>query len=257
MGAKHKEVELYDSFIKRKSKRAKKVAYLEVVKQVEQEKSKKTFHLKDLKQIFPLTENQDKAFESYRRGTDCIALVGLPGTGKTYLALFFALQSVLDPDQPQEKVVIVRSVQQGMDMGFLPGTIEEKSEPFKQVYKDICADLFPHKKAFENLEKLGLIQFETTSFLRGKTFSNSVVILDEAQNEGQVGVESTITRMGKNSRFLFVGDLAQCDFNGSSGFNPVLNTISKMTGTTVVKFGIDDIVRSGLVKRYLTAKFKE
>lgn len=221
---------------------------------------KKTFTLKDLKQIKPLTKTQEEAFyewyDSDKEGyyNDVVCLTGAAGTGKTMLACYMGLQSILDPNTPFEKIVIVRSAVASREIGHLPGEEDDKISVYKQPYHYLFDKFFSYAKSFKNMEDIGLVQFECTSFLRGVTFDNAIVILDECQDTTAVEFETVLTRLGKNSRMFVVGDIWQNDLGSKSGFNEVLHVLKKTEGVSIVEFGVDDIVRSGFVKNYLVAK---
>lgn len=223
---------------------------------------KKTFTLKDLKSIKPLTKTQEEAFYEWFDGdsdgyyNDVVGLTGAAGTGKTLLACYMGLQAVLDPDSPFERLVIVRSAVASRDIGHLPGEEEDKISIYKQPYHYLFDKMFSYKKSFKNMEDIGIVQFECTSFLRGTTFDNAIVILDECQDTTSVEFETVLTRLGKNSRMFVVGDIWQNDLGGKSGFNEVLQILHRTEGVSIVEFGVEDIVRSGFVKNYLKAKYK-
>lgn len=221
---------------------------------------KKTFTLKDLKSIRPITPAQEEAvfewFDADSQGyyNDVLCMIGAAGTGKSLLACYMAVQSVLDPKTPFTSVVIIRSAVGSRDIGFLPGEEKDKIGVYKQPYHYLFDQIFTYKKSFKNMEDIGLLKFECTSFLRGMTFDNSIVILDECQDTTAVEFETVLTRLGKDSRMLVVGDIWQNDLGGKSGFNEVLSVLKKTEGVAVVEYGLQDIVRSGFVKNYLVAK---
>jgi phosphate starvation-inducible protein PhoH len=214
---------------------------------------KKNFHLKDLKKVDPLTDNQARAFDEWDDGQNLV-LKNYAGTGKTFLALSLALEAVLDPETEQDKIVLIRSTVQGRDQGFLPGTEEEKQAPFEAPYEAICNELFTWKNSYHNLKEIGIIEFESTSFLRGRTFNNTVIIFDEFQNETEQVQETVLTRMGKNSRIILCGDGVQEDIN-NSGFANVSKILQKMKSVSIIEFELEDIVRSGFAREYLMAKY--
>lgn len=225
---------------------------------------KKTFRLHDLVKIAPKTEKQrDAMIEWFDREknsdefyNDTVVLIGSAGTGKTFLACHMALQLVLNENEPYKKIVIVRSAVQSRNIGFLPGEEGDKISVFKAPYKYLFDKLVNYSKAYQNMEDLGIVQFECTSFLRGTTFEDAIVIFDECQDTTQEEFETVITRFGRNCRMFIVGDGAQNDIGTQSGFNKVMRVLTKMDGVSVVEFGIEDIVRSGFVKEYLRAKSK-
>lgn len=213
--------------------------------------------LSDLNVLEPLTDTQADFFESYQDGGIAFMLYGSAGTGKSFIGLYHALCDVLDPDSVYEKVVIVRSVVQSRAMGFLPGTMDEKMEPFELPYHDICADLLNRKDAYAKLKDMGKIEFLSTSFLRGSTFNNCIVLFDEAQNETFHGFSTVLTRLGTDSKIIICGDGLQNDLLHSktdiSGFRDAVAVTKTMADFRSFKFTTDDIVRSGFVKSWLIA----
>ena len=135
----------------------------------------------ELRRILPLTANQELTFDSYRRGFN-LMLHGTAGTGKTFCAMYLALNGVLNSSSPYKKIVIIRSVVPSRDMGFLPGSMKEKIAVYEEPYREICSNLFGRDDAYEILKTKGIIQFASTSFMRGVTFNDAIIILDEAQN---------------------------------------------------------------------------
>jgi phosphate starvation-inducible protein PhoH len=207
----------------------------------------------ELKKIEPLTENQETAFESYEDGKNVI-LHGYAGTGKTYISLFLALEEVLSGFSNYDKIVIVRSVVPSRDIGFLPGSIKEKIQVYEEPYREICNDLFGRGDGYDVLKMKGLVHFTTTSFLRGLTFNNAIVIVDELQNMTFPELDTVMTRMGNQSKIMFCGDFRQTDLasdKDKSGIVHFMNITKKMDSFDYVEFGKQDIVRSGLVKEYI------
>jgi phosphate starvation-inducible protein PhoH len=215
--------------------------------------------LDDMKTIQAKTDKQKDFFDAYRSGHYFVSLHGVAGTGKTYCAMYKALEDVLDKSTPYDKLVIVRSSVQGREMGHLPGSVDEKMSMFIEPYKQIAADLFGRKDAWDRLVEQGHIEFISTSFIRGTTFNNAILLLDEAQNCNFHELDTIITRVGHTSKFIICGDYRQADLRkkeDKSGLLPFLDIISTMKDFTHVEFGIDDIVRSSLVKNYILAKLK-
>lgn len=215
--------------------------------------------LDDMITIQPKTEKQKDFFDAYNSGHYFMALHGVAGTGKTYIATYKALEEVLDKSNPFNKLVIVRSSVQGREMGHLPGDADEKMEMFIQPYRQICADLFKRKDAWDRLCEQGHIEFISTSFIRGTTFTNSIIILDEAQNCNFHELDTIITRVGHTSKFFICGDFRQTDLrkkDDKSGLLPFFEIISGMKEFSKIEFTIEDIVRSSLVKNYIVAKTK-
>lgn len=214
-----------------------------------------TVKLDDLLQYDPLTTNQDTAFVSWNDG-DNLVLTGSAGTGKTFIALYLALEEVLEA-QFYEKLVIVRSMVPTRDMGFLPGTKEEKEEAFTSPYKNICHELFGDKSSYNKMLNSGQISFDSTSFIRGTTYDNSVIVVDEMQNLNFHELDSVITRVGKNSKIIFCGDYKQSDFkfdDEKNGIMKFLQIVEQLRNFTIVNFGWEDIVRSDFVRDYIMTK---
>lgn len=210
----------------------------------------------DLVTIEPITERQKNAFAAWRDG-DNMALVGTAGTGKTFLALYLALEEVMDKSTPYDCVRIIRSVVPTRDVGYLPGTIEEKLNAYTGPYRAITSELFKDEKAYDKLLHNKYVAFESTSYIRGLTYDNTIVIVDEMQNLNFHELDSVITRIGHCSKIIFCGDYYQSDFkseNDKKGINTFLNIIEQLKHFTIVDFNWEDIVRSGLVRDYIMTK---
>ena len=227
-----------------------------------QMRRKKPINIDHLETIEPLTSNQERVFKSYSEGKHLV-LHGAAGTGKTFISLYLALQQVLDEGNPYDKVYMVRSLVPTREIGFLPGDHEDKSNLYQIPYKNMVKYMFemPDDTAFDflydNLRTQETISFWSTSFIRGTTFDNSVIIVDEFSNLNFHELDSIITRIGQNCRIIFSGDVAQSDLvknNERTGILDFLQIIQSMPSFDSVEFGIDDIVRSGLVREYLIAK---
>jgi predicted ribonuclease YlaK len=212
--------------------------------------------------IDPLTDNQKRLFESYAAGKHIVAY-GCAGTGKTFITLYNALQDVLDESTPYEKIYLVRSLVATREIGFLPGTHDDKADIYQIPYKNMVKYMFqmPSDADFEmlygNLKSQETIKFWSTSFIRGTTLDNSIIIVDEFSNLNGHELDSIITRVGENSRICFCGDATQSDLVKTSERNGIIdfmNIIRKMPSFDIIEFGIDDVCRSGLVKEYLIAK---
>tara|TARA_B100000287_G_scaffold321588_1_gene305509 strand:- start:5854 stop:6603 length:750 start_codon:yes stop_codon:yes gene_type:complete len=223
---------------------------------------KKPIGIDHLKVIEPLTTNQERVFKSYSEGKHLV-LHGAAGTGKTFISLYLALQQVLDEGNPYDKVYMVRSLVPTREIGFLPGDHEDKSNLYQIPYKNMVKYMFemPDDVAFnmlyENLKAQETVSFWSTSFIRGTTFDNAVIIVDEFSNLNFHELDSIITRIGQNCRIIFSGDAAQTDLikaNDRTGILDFMKILYSMPSFDCVEFGIDDIVRSGLVKEYLIAK---
>lgn len=205
----------------------------------------------DLKQIEPLTKSQLDAFESSKH----LMLHGCAGTGKTYISLYLALDDL--QKEEFEKIVLVRSAVPTREMGFLPGTEEEKSRVYESPYVSVLQDLFSRgDNPYGQLKQKGIINFMTTSYIRGVTFHDSVIIVDECQNMSFHELDSIITRVGQNCRIIFCGDFFQADLR-NSGIKDFISIIKNMEEFTFIEFGIQDIVRSDFVKNYLIQKYKD
>ena len=229
-----------------------------------QMKKKKPLNSSYLIDIEPITENQKKLFSSYNNGKQLVSY-GCAGTGKTFITLFNALKSVLDETTPYERIYIVRSLVATREIGFLPGDHEDKSDIYQVPYKHMVKYMFqmPSDADFEmlygNLKSQETIKFWSTSFLRGTTLDNAIIIVDEFQNLNFHELDSIITRVGENSKIMFCGDASQSDLvktNDRNGIHDFINILRKMPSFDIIEFDIDDIVRSGLVKEYLTAKIE-
>ena len=227
-----------------------------------QMKRKKPIDSSYMTEVKPLTENQKVAFAQYGEGKNLL-LHGAAGTGKTFITLYLALKEVLDESTPYDKIYIVRSLVPTREIGFLPGDHEDKSALYQIPYKNMVKFMFemPDDNAFEslyaNLRNQETISFWSTSFIRGTTLDNCIIIVDEFSNLNFHELDSIITRVGQNSRIIFSGDYAQSDLAKSNEKNGVLDflkILQTMPSFTCTEFGIDDIVRSGLVKEYLISK---
>ena len=229
-----------------------------------QMKRKKPINLDFIKKIEPLTANQEEFFRSYKLDQNLVAY-GCAGTGKTFIALYNAIKEVLNEKSPYEKIYIVRSLVATREIGFLPGDHEDKSSLYQIPYKNMVKYMFemPDDSSFEmlygNLKTQGTIGFWSTSFIRGTTLDNAIVIVDEYQNLNFHELDSIITRVGENTRICFCGDSRQSDLNKTNERNGIvdfMNVLRKMNSFDIIEFGVDDIVRSGLVKEYILAKIE-
>jgi phosphate starvation-inducible protein PhoH len=215
--------------------------------------------LDDLKTFQPLTDNQKTFFDAYKRGDYFVALHGVAGTGKTFIALYKAIEEVLDKSNPFDKIIIVRSAVQSREIGHLPGDVTEKMEIYQQPYRQICETLFGRKDAWDRLEEQGHIEFISTSFIRGMSFDDAIIIVDEMQNMNFEEIDTVMTRVGYRSKIIWCGDYRQTDLrksNDKSGILKFFDVAMHMRSFTKVEFDADDIVRSSLVKDYIIAKLQ-
>ena len=218
--------------------------------------NKLKIRLDQMKVIEPLTENQRRFFEYYDK-SKVMLLHGVAGTGKTFIALYHALEEVLDKSNPYEKVVIVRSAVPSRDIGHLPGDEKEKTEVYTEPYIEICHDLFGRHDAYQRLNEQGAIQFLVTSFVRGITLDNSIIIVDECQNMTDMELNSIFTRIGERSKIICCGDFRQTDLykkTDMSGLKKFMVIADSMPSVKVFEFGVNDIVRSQIVKEYIIAR---
>ena len=229
-----------------------------------QMKRRKPLSSEYLVDIDPLTDNQKRLFESYAAGKHLIAY-GCAGTGKTFITLYNALCDVLDERTPYERIYLVRSLVATREIGFLPGTHDDKADIYQIPYKNMVKYMFqmPSDADFEmlygNLKSQETIKFWSTSFLRGTTLDNAIIIVDEFQNLNFHELDSIITRVGENTKICFCGDASQSDLqktNERNGIVDFMTVLRKMPSFDIIEFGVEDIVRSGLVKEYIMAKME-
>ncbi|QPX47990.1 PhoH-like phosphate starvation-inducible [Synechococcus phage S-SRM01] len=227
-----------------------------------QAKRKKPLSSEYLVDIEPLTDNQKRLFNSYADGKHIVAY-GCAGTGKTFITLYNALVDVLDERTPYEKIYLVRSLVPTREIGFLPGSHDDKADIYQIPYKNMVKYMFqmPSDADFEmlygNLKSQETIRFWSTSFIRGVTLDNCIIIVDEFANLNFHELDSIITRVGENTKICFCGDATQSDLiktNERNGIVDFMTVLRKMTSFDIIEFGIDDIVRSGTVREYLIAK---
>lgn len=221
------------------------------------EPNQKTFTQHDLKNINPMTDNQEKLFDLWEDGYSFV-LDGFPGCGKTTVACYLALHEILDKNSPYEKLIIVRSCQPTKDTGFLPGSQEEKEEIYELPYHDVFNNLFIKKNQYKFMKEAGIVQFTSTSYMRGLTFDNCIIVVDESASATYHELSTVITRMGKNSKIVFCGDENQNDLiydrNLESGYAKFKAITQMMPDFRSINFTIDDCVRSGMVKSFLIAE---
>jgi phosphate starvation-inducible protein PhoH len=219
-------------------------------------KSEKVVRIKsvgmDLRQIKPMNYSQEQVFELFFENN--LLLSGCPGTGKTFLILYLALREIIEFNR-YRKIVIVRSAVQTRDMGFMPGTLEEKMSVYEAPYRDIVNNLCGRGDAYDILKNKGLIEFMSTSYVRGLTIDRTVIIVDEIQNANFGELSSIATRLGDNSKILFCGDYRQTDLKNEKekqGMRDFVRVLEKI-GTSRVEFKSADIVRSGWVRKFIEA----
>jgi predicted ribonuclease YlaK len=229
-----------------------------------QMKRKKPLSSEYLVDIEPLTDNQRKLFDAYKEQKHLVAY-GCAGTGKTFITLYNAIQDVLNERSPYERVYIVRSLVATREIGFLPGSHDDKADIYQIPYKNMVKYMFqmPSDADFEmlygNLKAQETIKFWSTSFLRGTTLDNAIIIVDEFQNLNFHELDSIITRVGENTKIMFCGDATQSDLqktNERNGIVDFMGVLRKMPSFDIIEFGVEDIVRSGLVKEYILAKME-
>ena len=204
----------------------------------------------------PLTKSQENVFSSWKEGFNLV-LSGSAGTGKTYISTYLSLLDILDKNSPEKKLVIVRSAVPTRDMGFLPGTLEEKEDAYKAPYYSILTQLFEDHDAWKKIETAKQIEFLTTSFIRGITLTDSIVLIDESQNLTYHELCSVITRLGHNTRIIICGDYYQSDFTRSGdreGLQKFTKILENMKLFDHIEFTWEDIVRSGLVRDFIMTK---
>ena len=242
--------------------RKKKTSQVGVGMTAKQLKRKKPINNDFLLDIEPLTSNQTKFFDAYKEGKNIFAF-GAAGTGKTFIALYNALKDVLSEFTPYKKIYVIRSLVATREIGFLPGDAEDKSLLYQVPYKNMVKYMFqmPSDADFDmlwsNLKGQETVSFWSTSFIRGTTLDNAIVLVDESQNLNFHELDSIITRVGQDSRIIFAGDVFQTDLikqnekNGILDFQRILENMDEFSS---VEFGVEDIIRSGLVKSYLISK---
>jgi predicted ribonuclease YlaK len=211
-----------------------------------------------MRRIDPMTASQEEMFIDYNSNYN-IAAIGTAGTGKTMCAMYLGLKDILEKPE-YEKLIIVRSAVQTREQGFMPGNKAQKEAVFTTPYADIAIDLFQRGDAWDILKQKNMVEFTTSSFVRGLTFDNSVILVDECQSMTYHELDSIITRVGECSKIVFCGDTKQDDLATNrhradvTGLPDFINVLENIPSFRVINFGINDIVRSGLVKEYILAK---
>lgn len=204
-------------------------------------------------EVAPKTETQKQFFKEYKSNN--VSAIGFAGTGKTFISTYLALKDVLHHHRYQ-KLVIVRSAVQTRNVGFLPGKAEDKAAAYEAPYVEIVEKLF-NRDCYETLKSKGVIEFVLTSYLRGTTLDNCVILIDEAQNMDEHELKTVLTRVGQNAKVVLCGDTKQNDLRNTrevSGLKRILEIFGKMPSMSVVTFTRDDVVRSGFVREFLLAE---
>jgi len=212
----------------------------------------------ELRSTQPITDNQAKTFRYYNDGYH-LSLLGCAGTGKTYISLYLAVKEVLEGKTGKRKVVIIRTPQSSKEIGFLPGTEKQKLEVYEAPYKAIFNELFGRGDAYEILKQKGILEFSGTSFLRGTTIDDSVVVVDEVQNQKYQEIRTVLTRLGERSRIIICGDTKQDDltserYHENSGIHDMLRVFDELDSVKQVEFVEDDIVRGEFVRDFIIAE---
>ena len=214
--------------------------------------------------IKPITDTQKIIFETWKKGQNQF-LFGAAGTGKTFVSLYLALRDIFDQKTKYDKVVLVRSLIPTREIGFLPGDEEDKAALYQVPYQNMVQFMFEmsneqqFNSLYDRLKGQGSLFFLSTSFLRGLTFDNSIIIVDECQNLNFHELDTIITRVGQDSRIVFCGDFDQSDLvkhNERNGLHDFLRILEEMEEFNCSEFTIGDIVRSGFVRSYLINKAK-
>lgn len=214
----------------------------------------------ELKLVHPITENQERTFDAYDDDKH-LFLLGCAGTGKTYISMYLALHELYRAKSEKRKLVIIRAAQSSKDIGFLPGSEKQKLEVYEAPYRAICSELFRRDDAYCILKQKGLLEFHSTSFLRGTTIDDSIILIDEVQNMKQQEWFTVLTRTGDNSRVVLCGDTKQDDltserYKEKSGIHDLIRVFNAMKGSALIEFDVQDIVRSGFVKELILTAYK-
>jgi len=246
---------------KRKAHRSERIEFLERqldsnTLAIKEGPTKKKWTTLDLKPVQALNSSQEDMFHHFHNETHLCAH-GSAGTGKTFLAAYLALRELLDPRTPQKKIIIVRSAVATRDLGFLPGTLDEKVSEFETPYKDIFAELLGRNSSYDDMKAAGLVKFLSTSYIRGLTWDDALIIVDEGQNLAFHEINSVMTRLGQNSRIIFTGDFPQTDLRKHrgdvSGMEDFVKVVDRLKDFARVEFSHHDIVRSKFVKSWIIA----
>lgn len=220
---------------------------------------RKTWTRHDLKHIQALTPPQREMLQDYMEGRNLTAS-GSAGTGKTFVALYLALNDVLSVDSEVDRIIIVRSAVPTRDQGFVPGTLEEKAAIYEAPYQSMFCDLMGRMNTYQDMKDAHVVEFQTTSFIRGVTWDNAVVVVDECQSMTFHEINTIMTRLGKNSRIIMCGDMPQTDLRKKhevTGMDKMMRITARMGGFSNVIFTRHDIVRSEFVKSWIIAAEEE
>ena len=205
-----------------------------------------------------MNNKQQVTYDSFRANRNLV-LQGLAGTGKSFNSVYLALEQILDPSNDYKKLIIVRSTVPTREIGFLPGDYDEKISKYEAPYHDICEELFSYKEAYNSLKVQNNIEFISTSFIRGITWNDAIIIVDEVQNLTFHELDSVITRVGNGSKIVFCGDYNQSDLlhnKDRQGMQRFMSILKNMQSFKYIEFGVDDIVRSDFVKNYIVTKHR-
>lgn len=226
----------------------------------EYNRSQKTFSIHDMKSIKPLTRNQERFFDEWANGYN-LFVSGVYGTGKSYIGMYLALNAILDPNTPYEKLIIIKSAVASREIGYLKGSEEDKLLPYTIPYINICDELFKKKNQYKFMEEAKILEFHASSFVRGNTFNNAIILIDEIQNMNYTEAISCLGRVGKDSRVIVMGDGKyqndlQYKKSDQSGFDSIYKISTMMPSFRNVHFEVSDIVRSGFCKELAEAMIR-
>lgn len=253
------EIQRQAKRLQRQQKRLEKVVGLDVqsMRLEGQQSRSRAIRYDDIKVFEPLTDTQEDFFDAWETNQATgYVLYGSAGTGKTFLALYHAILDVLNPEKPDfKKIVIVRSAVDVRSQGFVPGHMDLKNAVYEAPYQQIFSEITGKKDAYESLKEMGKVEFVTTAFLRGITFRDCIVFVDEVENLSFREINMMVTRIGGGSKIIFAGDSKQNDLVKSkldiSGFFEFIEVTRQMPEFRNFNFTTDDIIRSGLVKSWI------
>ena len=240
---------------KEKIQREKELKAIQNNNDAKNSKRKPGYSTQDIKHWKPKTANQKKIVTSYHDDQN-ICATGSAGTGKTFAAIALAMQDVLDDKQVVDKLMIIRSCVPTRDSGFIPGNMEEKCAPYEEPYEEIVNEIFEYHLAWDDLKSAGYINFRPTTYLRGLTWNNAVILIDEPQNMNFEELISVVTRTGINSKIIMCGDTNQVDLNPhkeKSGYDDWLKIAETIKSFSIINFVAADIIRCPLVKEIIEA----